>query len=83
MIGHLLLLLLRFASHLVSYNHERDRAGKMGVGGFRCGLGGKEIVLLCFSGNDAVLNSNSMVSFSSGLQWHSNPKNRFMRNNES
>lgn len=40
-------------------------------------------MLICFSGNAAVFNSNSMVLFSSGLQWHSNPKNRFMRNNES
>lgn len=46
MIGHFLLLLLRFASRQVSYNHERDRVGKMGVGGFGCGLGGKEIVLI-------------------------------------
>lgn len=74
MIGHLLFLLLRFESRQVSYNHERDHAGKVGIGSFGCGLGGKEIVLIYFSGNAAVLNSNSMFLFSSGLQWHFKPK---------
>lgn len=31
MIGHLLFLLLRLPSHQVSYNHEGDCEGKMGV----------------------------------------------------
>lgn len=43
MIGHLLFLLLRFASHQVSYNHERDRAGKMGVGVLDVGLVAKKL----------------------------------------
>lgn len=58
MIGHLLFVLLRFTSRQVSYNRERDCAGKMGVGGFRCGLGGKEIVYF-----SVVLNSNSVFVF--------------------
>lgn len=38
MMGHFVFLLLRFTICQVSYNHEGDREGKMGVRGGRRGL---------------------------------------------